>query len=395
MTKAYRLGLFTSLYFAQGMLMSYFLTFNILYLRENGYSPSEVGIFQAILAIPFVLKIFLGMLSDGVNLFGLGHRKPFIAIGLLGQILTMAVAPNLSLTENFSFFVFNALIASISMALYDTCTDGFALDITPSEERGLVQGAMVGARALGILLMLLIGGWIAEAFGWRWVFYSISMITLAPIVILMTSGLREGDEAIGRRQQFRWGAFRNFLSAEVALLAAAGFVYAISLDGVLTFLSDHLRTVYETPIGGVGVFVAVSMVGRIIGALSNGWLTDKIGNKQSLIVAIILATIGCLGLAFNLGVGWVGLFAFMFGLAYGYYNAVYAAVAMGISHPAISASMFAIFMMFVNLGTVGGQSIGGILTENLGFGVMVIILGLLNLVNVPIILTLSRKSARV
>lgn len=243
--------------------------------------------------------------------------------------------------------------------------------------------------------MLLIGGWIAEMFGWRWVFYSISIITLAPFGILLASGIREGDAAIGRRQKFQWSAFRNFLSAEVILLAGAGFVYTISLDGVLTFLSDHLRTIYEAPIGGVGVLVAVSMVGRIIGALSNGWLTDRIGNKQSLIVAIILATIGCLGLAFNLGVGWVGLFAFMFGLAYGYYNSVYAAVAMGMSHPAISASMFAIFMMFVNLGTVGGQSIGGILTESLGFEMMVIIFGLLNLINIPIILTLSRKSARV
>ena len=73
-----RFLLFGSLYAAQGAVMSHFLTFNILYLGEAGYGPEDIGIFQAILVIPFILKILLGMLSDGVNLFGLGRRKPWI-----------------------------------------------------------------------------------------------------------------------------------------------------------------------------------------------------------------------------------------------------------------------------------------------------------------------------
>ena len=108
-------------------------------------------------------------------------------------------------------------------------------------------------------------------------------------------------------------------------------------------------------------------------------------------MAIGLATVGCLGLALELGVGWIGLFGFIFGLAYGYYNAVYAAVAMKFSNPAIAASMFAVFMMFVNLGTVGGQAIGGQLTDRFGFGTMVLVLGLLNLVNIPVVLALFGK----
>ena len=44
LTRNRRLLLFSALYFAQGTILSYFLTFNILYLGENGYSPEEVGI---------------------------------------------------------------------------------------------------------------------------------------------------------------------------------------------------------------------------------------------------------------------------------------------------------------------------------------------------------------
>ncbi len=43
--------------------------------------------------IPFVIKIFLGMLSDKVNLFGLGHRRPYIMIGLLIQFSCLVVIP--------------------------------------------------------------------------------------------------------------------------------------------------------------------------------------------------------------------------------------------------------------------------------------------------------------
>ena len=158
MSKSYRIILFSSLYFAQGMLMSYFLTFNILYLGDAGYSPGEVGIFNSILILPFVLKIVLGMLSDAVNPFGLGHRKPYIALGIIGQMIAMLIAPSIDVQTNLGGFALLAFVASISMALYDTCTDGLALDLTPENERGIIQGAMVGARAAGLLLMLVIGG---------------------------------------------------------------------------------------------------------------------------------------------------------------------------------------------------------------------------------------------
>lgn len=391
MSRSYRYTLFGSLYFAQGMLMSYFLTFNILYLGERGYTEGDVGIFQAILALPFVLKIFLGMLSDGVNLFGLGHRKPYIALGLIGQIAAFAIAPMVSVENGLGTFALVAFVASISMALYDTCTDGLALDLTPRQERGTVQGVMVGARATGILLMLLIGGNIAQSVGWDWVFYAISLISLLPMGLLLLGGIKETEGQTGQRERFQWGAFRSFRSVPVVLLVVMGFIYSISLDGVLTFLSAHLRDAFEITLGNIGLLVALSMVGRIIGALSNSWLTDRIGFRQSLLVAIALTSVGCAGLAFNLSIGWIGLFGFIFGVAYGYYTAVYSAVAMHLSIPSIAASMFAIFMMFINLGTVGGQAIGGQLTEQFGFGVMAAVLGAVNLLNVPIVFSLFRR----
>jgi MFS transporter, PAT family, beta-lactamase induction signal transducer AmpG len=381
--------LFSSLYFAQGAMMSYFLTFNILYLGSFGYSEADVGVFQAILALPFVLKIFLGMLSDGVNLFGLGHRRPYIAIGLALQGGAMLALANVSPAEGLGAFVPLAFVASIGMALYDTCTDGLALDTTPIDQRGTVQGVMVGGRAAGILALLVGGGQIVEALGWPWLFYTVAIFALLPLplVWLWRSNIQpEADDPLSG-QAFKWRAFKAFGRPGLLSLAAVGFVYSLAIDGVYTFLSDHLKNVMHVSIGNVGLLIALAMVGRIAGALSNAWLTDRIGRKKSLWVAITLTSLGSLGLALGAGATTVTIAAiagFLFGLAYGYYTAVYAAVAMDFSPPQIAASTFAIFMMFVNLGTVGGQALGGLLTEKLGFGPMCATMGAINLLNVAL-----------
>jgi PAT family beta-lactamase induction signal transducer AmpG len=194
------------------------------------------------------------------------------------------------------------------------------------------------------------------------------------------------------REQFQWSSFKAFGKGSVLMVAVMGLIYALALDGVLTYLGDHVKNVLEVSLGNTSLLVALSMIGRIIGALSNSQVTDRIGHRQSLFVAIGLTSFACVGLALGGGVPLVALFAFLFGLAYGYYTSVYAAVAMEMSDPAIAASMFAIFMMFLNLGTVGGQALGGILTEKLQFGGMALVMGAVNLLNVLLVSRVFKRS---
>jgi PAT family beta-lactamase induction signal transducer AmpG len=182
-----RLVLFGSLYLAQGAVMSFIVTFNILYLGDAGYGPAVVGIFQAVLLIPFILKIFIGMLSDAVSLFGLGHRKPYILIGLVGTAVVIFEVPYIPIAESLTIYAAVLFLGATSIALYDTCTDGLALDTTPENERGLVEGVMTGARAAGILILLTIGGWLVSAQGWSWYFLGVAVLTILPRpLVLMT-----------------------------------------------------------------------------------------------------------------------------------------------------------------------------------------------------------------
>lgn len=84
------------------------------------------------------------MLSDKINFFGLGFRKPYIILGLVIQAACLLAVPLLDPGQNFTQYALLAFVMMMGMALYDTCTDGLALDSTPEEEEGIIQGFMVG-----------------------------------------------------------------------------------------------------------------------------------------------------------------------------------------------------------------------------------------------------------
>jgi len=389
LSRNFRLVLFGSLYFVQGTLMSYFMTFNILYVGESGYGPAEIGIFTAILTVPFVLKIFLGMLSDGVNLLGMGHRKPYILIGLIGQAVAMLVLPHIPIVEGWGAFVLVALAASISMALHDACTDGLAMDITLKNERSAVQGVMTGSRAAGMLVMLLIGGKIIELFGWQWLFY---VVGLSVIPALLFVRILQVDPSKIQRQVFQWSSFKTLGQGVVLMVAGLGLLTSVTLNGITPFFSNYLRDALHISIGNIGFLVALSMVGRIAGAFFSSRMANRINHKPSLVIGIGLTSVACFGLALSERVALIAIFAFLFGVAYGYFSSVYGVLAMNHSDLHIAASMFAIFMMFINLGAMGGQIIGGFLTESIGFNQMILVMGLINLVSIFFVIGIFKKT---
>lgn len=82
-SRSFRLSMFGLLYFVQGSALAYFRNFQKPYLHSLNVAPDVIGLLASILLLPFILKIFIGMLSDKVSLFRLGHRQPYIILGLL------------------------------------------------------------------------------------------------------------------------------------------------------------------------------------------------------------------------------------------------------------------------------------------------------------------------
>ena len=167
------------------------------------------------------------MLSDRVNLFGMGHRKPYILIGLTVQIICLLLVPKINLSTQYWWFVLIAFMLQMGMALYDTCTDGLALDSTPEAEQGTLQGVMVGGRAFGVVVTASLLGLLADVAGWPWVFYALAILTLFAFPLVL--GVRETRRPAG--QTFNWKAFAAFKSWPIAALAAAGLLMFFIING--------------------------------------------------------------------------------------------------------------------------------------------------------------------
>ncbi len=380
-SKAFRYSTFSALYFAQGSILGYFTALNAIYLRSYDIPMTQVGLFSAIALMPLILKIFLGMLSDRINLFGLGYRKPYIILGLLIQAVGQLIFPFVDPATSFALLTVVAFFSLTGMAMYDTCTDGFALDTTPKEDEGTVQGIMVAGRALGIVLISATVGVLSYMTSWDAVFLALAIMTLVPIPMVLL--LKEPSRPANRT--FNWKAFRAFTKKQVVALGLLGILGFIITSGANMLVNPFLQETFGISYMLAGFYAAVWGVGVIVGGVTGGRLTDKLGHKRSVKGALFasLITVFLIAMIANPLLAWP--LVFLFGLAYGYFETVYFATSMGKTDMRIAASMFAILMAVANIGSGIGLAGGGFLSDLVGYQWTFILFACLNLLALPLL----------
>ena len=385
--KFFRYTMFSLLYFAQGAILSYFTALNSLYLLSFNIPMSQVGLMGTIALIPFVLKIFLGMLSDKVNLLGKGHRKPYIIIGLFLQAICLVIISTVNPGTHFWLYAFLAFTLMTGMALYDTCTDGLALDTTPPSEEGAIQGFMVGGRALGVVLISGIIGLLVERTSWQIGFFSLAILTLIPLPFVLFT--KEPPRPIER--QFEWKAFKAFNNRSIISLGILGALYSLIINAANQIVNPFLQHQFYITISTAGFVTTVWGLGVILGSITGGRFTDKIGQKNAVLWAAGISLLSIIALSLINTQILIWVMVFLFGIAFGYYETVYFAISMKLSDPRIAASMFSILMAVANIGTGIGLSLSGSLVDITNYKITFVIIGLLNFLVLPLLPAIFQK----
>jgi EmrB/QacA subfamily drug resistance transporter len=88
----------------------------------------------------------------------------------------------------------------------------------PATERGRALGAQGTMTYLGLTVGPALGGWIASAFGWRWVFYI--NVPIGAVAILLSWTVIADDRPAEVRERFDFAGALLFLAGLVALLLA-------------------------------------------------------------------------------------------------------------------------------------------------------------------------------
>jgi MFS transporter, PAT family, beta-lactamase induction signal transducer AmpG len=349
------LALFTALYALQGVVVAYFFNFNQLYMRSAGVPKDTAAGVQSIALIPFILKFLGGPLSDRVNLFGLGHRKPYIVLGLVLQSFGLLGLSWLDPGQALSSFAVMAVLTVTGLALYDTCCDGMVIDVTPPDDRARVQGSLVASRAVAAMIFSLVFGlWLdGEKIGpgrYHQVLWACAALGLAPLAqALVVAEPRRAADA----ERFDWSALRVLTLPRSLVLLAFGALYSVVGYGVEINLSPYYNALHFRD-SSVGAFASVRYVGRAFGAALLTVASRRLGRRWVLIVAVTSLALATAGQTLVNGSASAAFWGFTFGAANGWADAVFFVLAMEASDPRMAASTYALFMAVSNVSVAGG-----------------------------------------
>jgi MFS transporter, PAT family, beta-lactamase induction signal transducer AmpG len=377
-----RLILFATVYFAEGAMMTYLSAFNTLYMRSYNMPFSIIGAVAGIAMLPFILKVFIGLLSDKLSLFQRGHRKPYIIAGLILQTVCFLLLPLFNPASQTGLYVTVMFFLCLGMSTYDTTTDGLSIDTTTKEDRGLVQGLMVGGRALAMVITGTLMGIFAGKGQWSAIFF---MSAVLGLLALAFAFLVEEKKERAAEAEFSGSAFAAFKDKALLLFILMGFVYPLALYSAEGMVSPFLKEGLGVSLSVVGLYTGMYGIGTVFGGLVGGPLMRKFGERTSLLIALAVTTVVTIFLAIAPSAGVMWAVVFLFGACFGYYSTVYFALAMEFSDPRIAAFMFAVIMAVGNLAISIGSAVAGGLAEKFGFRAVFWVCAVIHLLVLPII----------
>jgi SHS family lactate transporter-like MFS transporter len=263
----------------------FLLTFVIVDIaRDFHVDKSHVtyGLFLTLAARPLGALLF-GRLADR---FG---RRPILMIDiLLFSVLEVACgfAPSLTvlLILRFAFGIAMGGEWGIGASL--------AMESIPAKSRGLVSGLLQSGYPCGFFLAALVNWLLVDHIGWRGLFIVGALPAL--LVIYIRRSVPESPVwQEGRAERARTGVLESMrghwkLFIYLMLLMAAFNMFSHgSQDMYPTFVRENLHI----PAGSGQAFMLTALLnlGALVGGLTFGSLSEKIGRRRAMIIAALLA----------------------------------------------------------------------------------------------------------
>jgi SHS family lactate transporter-like MFS transporter len=257
-------------------------------------------------SVVYTLTLTLAMRPIGAFFFGAladryGRKRPLILCVLYFSSITVLTG----LAPNYTFFVVCRALYGIGMGGYWGIGASYAMESSPRRFRGVLSGMMQAGYPMGYLLAAVAMQTIAPAFGWRSVFFVGAPVAL--IIVALTLLAPESEAW----QQHRPASMGQIFSA---MLHHKGiFFYLLLMMSVMLCLShgtqdlypDFLKSIAGIPaqsILGMKSLYAVPIlynIGAIVGALIFGHLSQKIGRRYSIMLALLVSLVSIPAWAFG------------------------------------------------------------------------------------------------
>ena len=286
MTRRHKILLLTALYVAQGLPYGFFTQALPVLLRDAGLSLKAISA-TSLLFLPWALKFLWAPFVDHY-----GTRKQWLLPLQVSAVIGALLLTQLDLSRGYVVVLAAAFLFNLVAACQDVATDGLAVRILDTRERGLANGIQVGAYRIG---MILGGGlllWIFARTDWATMFTC--MAALLALTVLPVLPLREP---------------RQSANAVVtpATAVAAGWLHRLRVPGMGAFIA--LICIYKFGDSMVASLIGpfmrdaglsketialmkgtVGSLASLAGAALGGWYAFRAGRRSALLVCGLLQT---------------------------------------------------------------------------------------------------------
>jgi MFS transporter, SHS family, lactate transporter len=246
---------------------------------------------SSIAVVSWALTLTLAFRVVGALLFGrladrYGRKPVLIANVLTFSVLECATgfAPTLTV-----FLVLRALFG-IAMGGEWGVASSLTMESIPAGWRGFVSGLLQSGYSFGYLFAALLYGVGFETLGWRGLF----MVTILPaaLVLYIRRNVAESPawsrpDAHGAHSKAVPGAPRNIgrYVYAIALMAAA----ATFSHGTQDLYPTFLRVQHGFSVHQVASIAIIFNIGAILGCLTGGTLSQRLGRRRGIALAALLA----------------------------------------------------------------------------------------------------------
>jgi len=257
-------------------------------------------------AIVLSLTLTLAMRPVGALIFGsladrYGRKKPLIACVVYFSLVTVltAFAPTY-----FWFLVMRALYG-IGMGGYWGIGASYTMESAPLHKRGFLSGLMQGGYPFGYLVASLAMLVITPRFGWQSMFIVGSLF--AAVIVVLTIFAPESPSwslhekpTLGRMFGLLWENRGEFLYL-LLLMTVMSCLSHGTQDLYPDFLKSIPWMVKATVLGMKASFgiPIIYNVGAIIGAVVFGQLSEKIGRRYAIMLALLVSLLSIPAWAFG------------------------------------------------------------------------------------------------
>lgn len=394
----------SSMYFAQGIPYGLMNIAVPAWLASQGVGAGQIASFLAIIILPWAFKLLSGPLMDRYQFLPMGRRRPWVLGAQLGMTLSFF---GLILVDNpveqIGLLMILGLLINVFAATQDVAVDGMAIDVTPVNEQGRLNGFMVFGKAIGWGITSAVTGTMLVKFG-----LGVTAIAAAAVQTVVLLGFMLTMERRGERR-LPWS------SGAAVAAARTPYSFANLLKGLNTVLWSRVSLVVMAimifdgfisgyghalmPIAAINLFglttpewsnlVAIMGLAGAATALGLGSLIDRFGAKRMLMLTVSLVAVHAFLLAQT---------------QYLWENATYVkvmlaawvllgpvtmvcviALAMTICSGATSATQFAIYMSLANLGASAGSKTYGVISEQTSYGDAYLLLGAITIALIAIV----------